>query len=203
MYAVATGKFGMATVLVSVTDLTLRDAAGWNVLHHLCSFEIDGSGGVGSESGEGGDSGVGGGGDGGEKKGSTLEAEAVRVMQIIVAAGGKVHERDQQGSYPAHIAARSNQVEIVRYLIELYYFPLNLRNHAGLGMLHLAASRNHVEMCSFLLGAGSDPLLISYDGMFPVDLVPDFDVRGESNVRKKIFFFYFLYPLSRRNTLLV
>lgn len=60
----------------------------------------------------------------------------------------------QNGYTPLHIAAKKNQMNIARALLE-YGAETNVLSKQGVSPLHLAAQEGHAELASLLLGKGA------------------------------------------------
>ena len=73
-------------------------------------------------------------------------------------AKGEVKVLDSLGNTQLHLAVLSNDVELVRYLLERGDEP-NVQNESGETPLHLAVRSKDGESVRFLIDAGANPLI--------------------------------------------
>lgn len=85
-------------------------------------------------------------------------------IQNLLSGGADIHERNETGSTPLHLAVFSGSEEIVRMLLDAGANP-NAQDLKGVTPLNTARSFNGLEEISkILLGAGADPTLTDNEG---------------------------------------
>ena len=98
----------------------------------------------------------------------------------------EVHQVDEEGQTPLHIAAKNNEREKARSLLkhgaDVSYIGVKRRNTdyilqvsattlEGATPLHYAAEEGNWKFCAVLLAAGADPTLAANDGSVPLNAV--------------------------------
>ncbi len=96
---------------------------------------------------------------------SALSADApVQEIRKLLEAGGNVHERDEDGRTPLHMAVFNGSEEIVELLLSAGANP-NAQDKKGVTALNTARSFNGLEsICRMLIAAGADPDLKDNEG---------------------------------------
>lgn len=85
-------------------------------------------------------------------------------IERLLQGGASIHERDETGSTPLHLAVFSGSPEIVKLLLAAGADP-NAQDQKGVTPLNTARSFNGLEEISkILLAAGADPALKDNEG---------------------------------------
>lgn len=77
-----------------------------------------------------------------------------------------------KGTGPIHIAARNNNSEILRYLLD-NGADINLIDNLGNTVAHIAAKRNYFELLKILKDRGANFSLVNARGKTPYDLAKE------------------------------
>lgn len=96
---------------------------------------------------------------------AALSADAsIEEIKNLLEAGASVHERDEEGRTPLHMAVFNGSEEIVQLLLSAGANP-NAQDHKGVTALNTARSFNGLEsICRLLISAGADPDLKDNEG---------------------------------------
>lgn len=68
---------------------------------------------------------------------------------LIVTSPSLLSESDEKGRYPVHFAARSGDLELLKYLESKT--ELTKETNTDMNILHMACLHDHIEMCRYLL----------------------------------------------------
>lgn len=91
-------------------------------------------------------------------------------LHVLLAAGARVTDRDEEGTTPLHHSARHNDTEFVRLLLSAGA-SVAARDRSGDTPLHSAASMmDKEENIQLLLNAGADPAAQNQEGSTPLHL---------------------------------
>jgi cytohesin len=82
-------------------------------------------------------------------------ANAVKVVELLLASGADVNAQDVKGFKPIHFAVMTKQKELVRVLIDKGA-DVNAKNVDGVNPLFMAAAGDAVEMAELLIAGGAD-----------------------------------------------
>lgn len=101
---------------------------------------------------------------------------------LLLDHGANVNAADSNGDTPLHIAVRSNDREMARFLLtRTPGANVDLANRNGDTPLHLAAWAGDVDMVKLLLAHRADPSAKDYHKQTPLDLARQ---QGHSAVAK-------------------
>jgi len=85
--------------------------------------------------------------------------------------------QDSLGNTPLHYAAGANHTNTVAALVKLPGINLNAQNNIGDTPLHKAAGRAGKNVVSILVKMGADTLAKNKEGLRPLDIAKDDDIR--------------------------
>ncbi len=74
-------------------------------------------------------------------------------------------------------AAENKRIEVLKFMIELGVAPDERKGRLGTTVLHLAASKDLVDVVTLLLAEGADPILEDYKGETPIDYALKFEAK--------------------------
>lgn len=92
------------------------------------------------------------------------------VARYLILKGADVNQslNNSLGIYPLHLAVASNNIDIVRMLIE-HNVQINVQQNSGVSALHYAAKHGDPDMLILLLENGAHDMPME-DGKLPADL---------------------------------
>lgn len=90
------------------------------------------------------------------------------IVRLLIGAGARLNEQDEQGFSALHCAARNSHAKVLRILIDEYQARLGLRLHNGSLSIHSAASRGNIQSLEVLLDAGLSIDATNNDGRTPL-----------------------------------
>jgi len=82
-------------------------------------------------------------------------AQAVKMVELLLASGADVNAQDAKGFKPIHFAVMTEQKALVRMLIDKGA-DVNAKNADGVNPLFMAAAGDAVEMARLLIAGGAD-----------------------------------------------
>jgi ankyrin repeat protein len=85
-----------------------------------------------------------------------IESGNLKTVLTEIENGAGVNQIDEHGTYPLHIAAQNNQIEIVEKLLEAGADVNALTKQDGWSALHFAATRGYNEIAKMLIDAGTN-----------------------------------------------
>ena len=78
----------------------------------------------------------------------------LEIVQWLVAIGGSLFARNDNGNNGLHLACGAGAIELVNWLL-VRGLDVNARNKAGLTPFHFASDAGHVELANFLGATGA------------------------------------------------
>ena len=92
------------------------------------------------------------------------------LIRYLVSLGANVHTTDSDGHNCIHIAAQSDKINTIYFLLKNYKFDINQGDNKMSTPLHWAAFLNKENSLSYLLAWGADPNLQDIDNNTPLHL---------------------------------
>lgn len=92
------------------------------------------------------------------------------LIDYLVSLGADVYAIDNDGHNCIHVAAQSNRVNTIYFLLKKYGFNINQGDNKKSTALHWAAFLSRENALTFLLAWGADPNLQDIDNNTPLHL---------------------------------
>jgi palmitoyltransferase ZDHHC13/17 len=92
------------------------------------------------------------------------------LIEYLISLGANVYANDKDGHNWIHIAAQSDKINTIYYLIKNYRFNINQGDNKLSTPLHWAAFLNKENSLTYLLAWGADPNLQDIDNNTPLHL---------------------------------
>lgn len=86
------------------------------------------------------------------------------ILPILIKFGANINEKDNYGKTPLMIACKSNQTEVVNYLISIEV-DVNEKDNFGNTALHYAAENLNIDMVKALIKKGANLTFINNEGL--------------------------------------
>jgi len=96
-------------------------------------------------------------------------------LKLLVKSGCDINFMNNYGDTPLHIAVESDQIEIVKILLQRKECNLNLVNNLGFSALHNAAQYGKLEIVTLLLSSGCNKDITNENGDTPLHYAVDSD----------------------------
>ncbi|MBV9576036.1 MAG: ankyrin repeat domain-containing protein, partial [Gammaproteobacteria bacterium] len=120
----------------------------------------------------------------------------LNVVDELLKQGANPYLFTQDGLLALHLAARNNELEVLKYLLDHEKnINLNYQKNDGWTLLHIAVSNGYFNMVEELLKRGADPHLLNADGNSPLmlslqheEIMPLFEsyVSSSNEINKEI-----------------
>ena len=102
------------------------------------------------------------------------------LIDYLVSLGADVYAIDNDGHNCIHVAAQSNRVNTIYFLLKKYGFNINQGDNKKSTALHWAAFLSRENALTFLLAWGADPNLQDIDNNTPLHLSVILSWKGET-----------------------
>ena len=99
-----------------------------------------------------------------------IEEKKINLAKILLQVGAEYDDLDRYGNSIFHLLIKLKEFDLIKPFLKENKGILNIQNHNGETILHLAVKELPFEHIKFLINLGANPLIEDYENITPLQI---------------------------------